>query len=221
MVEQDAREKKLKAEIQSLRARLQQKLKAEIQSLRARLQQGGGGGGFSHPAAGTLQALDDGGGGGGGFSHPAAGTMQALDDVEEQSKAMLKRMRRDMLMQEVLLGEVLATVRDEDLEDQIALLKDCMGTAADGEGALAQAGEDVLHHVDKGTDVLDHVDRGTELKDEEATNLRHSLTRILGSIGMARRARDSKGTELKDEEATNLRQSLTRILGSIGMGDRV
>jgi len=39
---------------------------------------------------------------------------------------------------QVLLGEVLATVRDEDLDDQIALLKDCMGSAADGENALAQ-----------------------------------------------------------------------------------
>lgn len=144
MVEQDAREKRLRAEIGQLRVRLE------------------------HAGAGA--------GAGAGGAGASGGPLQALEDVEEQSRTMLRRMRRDMLVQEVLLGEVLAGVRDAELHEQIELLKECLGAAEDSEGELGRAIEEVL----------DHVDSGSGLDDAEAAGLRESLTRVVASIGLGR-----------------------------------
>jgi TPR repeat protein len=144
MVEQDAREKRLRA---------------EIGQLRVRLEQAGAGAGAGADGAGA-----------------SGGPLQALEDVEEQSRAMLRRMRRDMLVQEVLLGEVLAGVRDAELHEQIELLKECLGAAEDSEGELGRAIEEVL----------DHVDSESGLDDAEAAGLRESLTRVVASIGLGR-----------------------------------
>eukprot|EP00961_Rhodomonas_salina_P279003 3769060-Rhodomonas_salina.1 len=48
-------------------------------------------------------------------------------DSEEHASAFLKRIRKDMFIQEALLKEILASMRGDDFEEQIEFLREVMG----------------------------------------------------------------------------------------------
>jgi len=97
-----------------------------------------------------------------------------VSDEADDSSAFLKRVRRDMLMQEVLLKEILTGMRHEDdYSDQVEFLKEAVGRADDGERLLKGACEEILDHVDTSAG---------EMTDDETQSLRKTLERIMKSI---------------------------------------
>ena len=95
-------------------------------------------------------------------------------EQSDDSAAFLKRVRRDMLMQEVMLKEILMGLRhDEDYYEQVEFLKEAVGRTDDGEKLLRGACEEILDYVDKGQEWL---------TDDETNGLCDALKRIIKSI---------------------------------------
>ena len=115
------------------------------------------------------------------------------DETTDDSAAFLKRVRRDMLMQEILLKEILTGMRhEEDYHDHVEFVKEAVQRADDGERLLQGACEEVLDHIDTGHE---------EMTDDETHGLRTALKRIMKSI------QDKK----RPESAPRLNSTMTRV----------
>jgi hypothetical protein len=115
------------------------------------------------------------------------------DDELDDSAAFLKRVRRDMLMQEILLKEILTGVRhEEDYHDHVEFVREAVQRADDGERLLQGACEEVLDHIDNSHE---------EMTDDETKNLRTALKRIMKSI------RDKK----RPQSPPRLNTTMTRV----------
>ena len=115
------------------------------------------------------------------------------DDELDDSAAFLKRVRRDMLMQEILLKEILTGVRhEEDYHDHVEFVREAVQRADDGERLLQGACEEVLDHIDNSHE---------EMTDDETKNLRTALKRIMNSI------RDKK----RPQSPPRLNTTMTRV----------
>jgi len=128
-------------------------------------------------------------------------------ETPDDSGQFLKRVRRDMLMQEILLKEILTGMRHEgDYHDHIEFLKEAVSVADQSEKLFQGACEEILDRVDGGTE---------ELTDEETKNLRGALKRILKSIEDKNRpesaSRLNTATRTVVTEMDEIRNHISRI----------
>jgi predicted nucleic acid-binding Zn-ribbon protein len=129
------------------------------------------------------------------------------EETPDDSGAFLKRVRRDMLMQEILLKEILTGMRHEgDYYEHVEFLKEAVSVADQGEKLFQGACEEILDRVDAGTE---------ELTDDETINLREALKRILKSIEDKRRPESSSrlntATQKAATELDDIRNNVARI----------
>lgn len=127
-------------------------------------------------------------------------------DSEEHASAFLKRIRKDMFIQEALLKEILASMRGDDFEEQIEFLREVMGQADISERFLASA-------VDQ---ILDHTSESNEVNDEDALQLKHTLSRIMNSMGEIKTKSGYEVQKIKNEN-DKLRSQILEMTEKLGM----
>jgi hypothetical protein len=159
--EADEREKKLKQEIEQLRART------------------------SRPGGGGVGASDGDGG--------------------DQAAGVLRRVRRNVFLQDALMRHVIMSVRDEDMNNKVASIKE-VADEAEGMEKLAYVCCEKL---------VEHIDTGSVLEDDQAVALRDALTRIQGSMNMtllkAKQVNEHHGSQVRRLEAEN-----AKLRGELG-----
>jgi hypothetical protein len=121
-------------------------LRKEIQNLRRQLSEAGGG----------------------------TGEAVVVHDESDDGAAFLKRVRRDMLLQEIMLKEILMDMRQKDeYSHHVQFLKEAMAHAGEGDKRLKDKCEEILDHTSKSLE---------DSTDERTQDMCAALRRIMTTI---------------------------------------